>query len=465
MAKTKEEIMLNWAKQINLDESVVHNLIEKYGEELAHTYMLEALMRPTDLYNSLEDKPKKPTSKSLILHLAKTEETSSKEAIKNDMKKDASTRSSGTPKASTTPSNNTNLPADREHIKYSMKEDRLRAEIILENGKFTSQIRQEIIDELTPIYGVEYAEKLYNLAISKPSILHGELANKPSSTKSRHILQHLLTVKDNSEIEDIKDAASRCATYEPNRFDNSNYRSSSRGGYEVGGYTAKMPYDLAIAAEERTFTNENNTSRHYLCAAGYLTNIGVTNAHYPEEYKEAFGAQTTDLLSKAQEVAQSNALFYSTDNGNTWTRVSTSVGNYHLTGLQSKVEYGTCLICNTNPQDRYKNPNLSDKKRNEGIIELERIEGGGFYINKVEGKTIATPNMDTSRALNLRVLDKNYQAVKKFCGEEYWNSYTIEKQADLVYSYYHNPKKTENAITYAKNGGPTMLPTGATMTA
>ena len=190
MAKSKQETMQGWANQIKLDDSVIEKLINKYGENEAYRLMQEALLHPYELAPKLEGyDDKKISSKNLLLHMVK--EDNQTEAIP------ANDGNASTP---------TIDRIDREHIKYTMKNDALTARIVLKNGQFTSQIQQEIIGELTPIYGPEISEKIYQVALNRPADLYNALENKPDKLTSRAILQHILTLEDQKDINNVINA-------------------------------------------------------------------------------------------------------------------------------------------------------------------------------------------------------------------------------------------------------------------
>ena len=138
MATSKKEKMQNWAKQNKLDNSIIESLINKYGEDEAYRLMRDALLRPYELAPTLEGYDnKKISSLSLLQHLTKEDTPAQRSPSENQV----SATEVNTENTNTT----TNSRIDREHIKYAMKNDALTARIILKNGQFTSQIKQEII--------------------------------------------------------------------------------------------------------------------------------------------------------------------------------------------------------------------------------------------------------------------------------------------------------------------------------
>jgi len=445
MEKTKQETMQGWANQIKLDDSVIEKLINKYGENEAYRLMREALLHPYELAPKLEGyDDKKISSKNLLLHMVK--EDNQTEAIP------ANDGNASTP---------TIDRIDREHIKYTMKNDALTARIVLNNGKFTSQIQQEIIGELTPIYGPEISEKIYQVALNRPADLYNALENKPDKLTSRAILQHILTLEDQKDINNVKDATRNVRIISSDRFSQrptnsdrtnntpprQNGNSSSRR-YTVGNYTSVMPRELAVGCEATLYNRENNNAKHYLCANGYLTNIGVTHRYYPEQFRDTFGNETTDLLLKAEKAARSRGTQYSTDGGKTWNPMPSSGGSdFLLGGLQRKIDGGKkCLI----------------KATNGDVIELKRIPDAGFEIIKVNGTEIPHPSdMTKSRELNMRVLDANYRIIKSTCGRN-WDQFSTKEQVQLVYSHFHQPEATQLAYTN-RTSNTLYLPTNRTV--
>ncbi len=442
MATSKQEKMQNWAKQNKLDNSILESLINKYGEDEAYRLMRDALLRPYELAPTLEGyNNKKISSVSLLQHLAQAE-------ANNSAEREPPENQVATAEINKKNVNETkNSRIDREHIKYTMKNDALTARIILKNGKFTSQIQQEIVGELTPIYGPEISEKIYNMALTNPTNLYVSLDKKPNAQTSRAILQHVLTLEDPKDIENVINATRTARVVSSDRFtkrpSNTSQNNpsaqqprgkSSSNGYTVGNYTSKMPRALAVGCEKLILKHENNTAKHYLCANGYLTNIGVTHRYHKTEFEDTFGKETTELLLKAEKAARSKGTMYSTDGGKTWQPMPRSGGSkFLLGGLQREIKAGkSCLI----------------KSKKEGdVIELKRIENAGFEIVKVNGKQIPHPSdMTKSRELNMRVLDANYNTIKSTCGSN-WKLFSIEEQAALVYSHFHQPRATQLAYT------------------
>ena len=440
MATSKKEKMQNWAKQNKLDNSIIESLINKYGEDEAYRLMRDALLRPYELAPTLEGYDnKKISSLSLLQHLTKEDTPAQRSPSENQV----SATEVNTENTNTT----TNSRIDREHIKYAMKNDALTARIILKNGQFTSQIKQEIIDELTPIYGAEVSEKIYTAALNQPTNLYVALDKKPNAQTSKAILQHILTLEDPKDIEDVINATKSTNFVSSDRFtrrpSNTNTNTntptqrpkdnSTSNGYTVGNYTSIMPRGLAVGCENLILRRENNTARHYLCANGYLTNIGVTHRYYSTQFESTFGKETTNLLLKAEKAARSKSTVYSTDGGRTWQPMPAQGGSkYLLGGLQRKIKGGeSCLI----------------KSKNGDVIELKRITDGGFEIVKVNDTKITHPSdMTKSLELNMRVLDANYLTIKSTCNTN-WNRFSIDEQAKLVYSHFHQPTNTRLAYT------------------
>ena len=326
MATSKQEKMQNWAKQNKLDNSILESLVNKYGEDEAYRLMRDALLRPYELAAKLEGyNNKKISSVSLLQHLAQAE-------ANNSAERELPVNQVATAEVNKKNVNETkNSRIDREHIKYTMKNDALTARIILKNGKFTSQIQQEIVGELTPIYGPKISEKIYNMALTNPTNLYVSLDKKPNAQTSRAILQHVLTLEDPKDIENVINATKTANFVSSDRFtkrpSNTSQNNpsaqqprgkSSSNGYTVGNYTSKMPRALAVGCEKLILKRENNTAKHYLCANGYLTNIGVTHRYYPTEFENTFGKETTELLLKAEKAARSKGTMYSSDGGKTY---------------------------------------------------------------------------------------------------------------------------------------------------